>query len=156
MDIPTSSVYVILTTLIRSDSIPLHTVNTFYGTCQLFRSDLSGWLCFPGCAPCGSPVSLPTTAPIGQYFIRLPGPSRRANPRGCCHPPNHTKSCLNLYHILEQIFYGAPGRTRTDDHEITNHALYQLSYRGKMHYGMYQANDAGLEPATSSAFHSRS
>lgn len=31
MDIPTSSVYVILTTLIRSDSIPLHTVNTFYG-----------------------------------------------------------------------------------------------------------------------------
>lgn len=32
MDIFTTSIRVILTTLIRSDSVPLHTVNNFYGT----------------------------------------------------------------------------------------------------------------------------
>ena len=74
----------------------------------------------------------------------------------------HTKSCLNLYHILEQIFCGAPGRIRTCDalanpdykSGAVDHWATGACIRSKPAPKRYiaeciTANDAGLEPATS-------
>ena len=62
-----------------------------------------------------SPFVTYNRALTGHYNTRYPDDPRRRVVLWMFDIPSRTKSCLNLYHILEQIFYGAPGRIRTYD-----------------------------------------
>ena len=121
MDIPTSSICIILTTLIRSDSVPLHTADNFYGACQLFRSDLSGWTHFPDCVP----MWFPFRYLIGLFPVN----------------PGHTKSCLNLHHFFRTNLLWSPRQDSnlrcSFESGLQDRRRRPLGHWGKLYYEMY-------------------